>query len=100
VCRLGYYGPTIPSYGADPSYTGSPGLKQFDPKLLATMAEAGTSIGDFVRESPGWKFNPKSGTLAGSLFYADVVQKVVVGKESTQSAVTWGARQIRDIMKA
>jgi ABC-type glycerol-3-phosphate transport system substrate-binding protein len=91
--------PAIPSYGADPSYIGSPVLKAFDPKMLATMAEGEKSLGDFVKEGPSWKTNGKAGTLTGSLFMADVVQKVVIGKESTQSAVTFGAQQIRDIMK-
>ena len=75
-------------------------MKAFDPTLLATIGEAAKNPGDFVKEGPGWKINPKAGTLNGSLWYVDVVQKVVIGKESTQSAVTYGAQQIRDIMKA
>jgi multiple sugar transport system substrate-binding protein len=95
----GYYAAEIPAYGADPSYTGSPVLKAFDPKLLATLADSEKYSFDFLNEGPGWQSNPKAGTLEGSLFYADVVQKVVIGKESTQSAVTFGANAIRDIMK-
>jgi multiple sugar transport system substrate-binding protein len=95
----GGYNTAIPSYGADPSYTGSPVLKAFDPKLLATIDDGEKNLGDFLKEGPGWKINPKSGTLSGSLFIADVLQKVVIGKESTQSAVMFGAQQIRDIMK-
>jgi len=95
----GMYSASIPSYLLDPSYTSSSVLKAFDPKLLLTVGEAGKNTGDLLQEGPGWKINLKSGTLSGSLFLADVVQKVVVGKESTASAVTWGAQQIRDIMK-
>ncbi len=95
----GFYISAIPSYGADPSYTNNAVLNKFDPKLLATFVEAGKSSADFLNEGPGWKINPKAGALQGSLFIADVVQKVTVGKESTQSAVTFGAQQIRDIMK-
>jgi len=35
-----------------------------------------------------------------SLIMVDVLQRVTVGKESTASAVTWGAGQIRDAIKA
>jgi hypothetical protein len=63
------------------------------------MSEAGKNNANFLKEGPGWNINSKSGALVGSLILADVMQKVVVGKESTQSAVTSGAQQIRDIMK-
>jgi multiple sugar transport system substrate-binding protein len=90
--------PAVTAYLDDPSYTGSAILKQYDPKMVATMTEATKYYGDFFKEGPAWKNNPKSGTLSASNFLIDVLQKVTVGKESTQSAVTWGAQQIRDIM--
>jgi len=95
----GNYAAVIPAYGSDPSYTNDPVLKAFDPKLVATITEAGKTFGDWLQEGPGWKINPKSGALQGALILADVIQRVVIGKESAQSAVTWGAGQIRDIMK-
>ena len=95
----GYYSAEIPSYGTDPSYTDSPVLKAFDPKLVATFANSEKNFADFLIEGPGWKSNSKAGALEGSLFYADVLQKVVIGKESTQSALTAGATAIRDVMK-
>jgi len=91
--------PLIPTYGTDPSYTNNAVLKAFDPKMLATFNDSGRDRGDFLNEGPGWKTNPKVGALSGSLFLQDVVQKVTVGKESTQSAVTFGANAIREIMK-
>jgi hypothetical protein len=42
--------------------------------------------------------NPKSGAVSGALVLIDVVQKVVINKESTESAVTLGANAIRDVM--
>ena len=95
----GFYSFAIPAYGIDPSYTNDKVLKAFDPKMLAIMSDTEKNFADFVSEGPGWKTNPKSGALAGSLFLADVVQKVVIGKESSQSAATFGAQQVRDIMK-
>ena len=95
----GQYPAIIPAYGADPSYTGSPVLMAYDPKMLANSTEAGKNAFNFLQEGPGWKLNLKAGTLDGSLFLAEIVQKVVVGKESTASAVTAGANAIRDIMK-
>jgi multiple sugar transport system substrate-binding protein len=89
---------SIPSYDADPSVAGLAALKAWDPQILATMSEAGKNNANFLKEGPGWNINSKSGALVGSLILADVMQKVVVGKESTQSAVTSGAQQIRDIM--
>jgi len=89
----------IPANLADSSYTDDKVLKAYDSKLASTVSEASKSTADFLKEGQGWKLNLKSGTLSGSLILADVVQRVVVGKESTQSAVTWGAGQIRDIMK-
>jgi multiple sugar transport system substrate-binding protein len=91
--------PAIPSFSTDPSYIGSTVLKAFDPKLLATMDDGEKGQSDFVKEGPGWRTNAKAGTLSGSLFLADVLQKVVIGKESSQSVATFGAQQIRDIMK-
>jgi multiple sugar transport system substrate-binding protein len=95
----GSYAPAITAYGDDPSYTGSAILKQYDPKMVANMGEATKYFGDFLKEGPAWKNNPKSGALSASNFLIDVLQKVTVGKESTQSAVTFGANTIRDIMK-
>ena len=95
----GQSNPVITSFGTDPSYIGSNVLKAFDPKLVATMIEAEKGQIDFVKEGPGWKLNVKAGTLSGSLFLADVLQKVIIGKESSQSVATFGAQQIRDIMK-
>ena len=95
----GFYLPLIPAYGTDPSYADNAVLKRFDPKLVATIAEAGKVGADFQQEGPGWKINPKSATLQGSLFMADMIQKLAIGKESTQSVVTFGVQQIRDIMK-
>jgi ABC-type glycerol-3-phosphate transport system substrate-binding protein len=95
----GFQSPSIPAYPTDPSYSENPVLKAFDPKLLATIAEAGKYSSDLGKEGTGWKINSRSSTLWNSLFLADVVQKVVVGKESTQSAVTFGVGQIRDVMK-
>jgi ABC-type glycerol-3-phosphate transport system substrate-binding protein len=95
----GMFSSAIPAYLADSSYTDDKVLKAYDSKLASTVSEASKSTADFLKEGQGWKLNLKSGTLSGSLILADVVQRVVVGKESTQSAVTWGAGQIRDIMK-
>ena len=95
----GTYSAAIPAYGDDPSYTGSALLKQYDPKMAATVTESPKYFGDFFKEGPAWKNNPKSGALSASNFLVEVLQRVTVGKESTQSAVTWGAGQIRDIMK-
>jgi len=95
----GQYAPAIPSYGADPSYTEDPVLKAYDPKILATIVEMGKYPYDPLKEAPGWKVNPKGGALLNSLIIADVVQKVALGKESTQSAVSAGAAQIRELMK-
>jgi hypothetical protein len=95
----GTYSPAIPAYADDPSYTGSAVLKQYDPKTVATITEAAKYGVDFLKEGPGWKTNPKSGALSGSLFLVDIVQKVTVGKGSTQSAVTFGTSTIGDVMK-
>ena len=99
VLGPGQSNPAIPAYGLDPSFTNTPILKAFDPKMLATMDEGQKNLSDFVKEGPGWKTNNKAGTLVGSLFMADVIQKLVVGKESTQSVVAFAVQQIRDIMK-
>ena len=96
----GFYSATIPAYGLDPSYTSNSVLKTYDPKILATIADAVKNPYDLGKEGAGWLVNPKAGTLQSSLIMADVVQRVTVGKESTQSAVTWGAGQIRDAIKA
>jgi len=96
----GFYISAIPAYQTDPSYTNNDVLKQFDPKLLATFVESGKASADFFKEGPEWKINPKAGTLQGALIINDIVQKVAIGKESTQSAVTFGANTIRDIMKS
>ncbi|HEY8837553.1 MAG TPA: extracellular solute-binding protein [Dehalococcoidia bacterium] len=97
----GYYTAPVTAYNTDSSYLEDPVLKAYayDPSLLATIAKVNKYAYDFAKEGPGWNVNAKGGTLTGSLFLADVVQKVVIGKESTASAVTWGAGQIRDIMK-
>jgi len=99
LTRPGTYAVSIPAYGSDPSYTNDPVLKAFDPTMLANVNDTVKGFGDFLKEGPGWKSNPKAGVLSGSLVLADIIQKVAVGKESTQSAVTFGAQQIRDIMK-
>jgi hypothetical protein len=70
-----------PAYNADPSIIGSTVLKAYHPKPTATISEA------------------KAGAIWDSLIMTDVMQQVIVGKEATKSAVTWGAGQIRDIMK-
>ena len=99
LVTAGSYVPAIPAIAGDPNYTGSAILKQYDPKIVANLTEAAAHFGDFLKEGPTWKNNPKSGALSASNFLIDVLQKVTVGKESTQSAVTFGANTIRDIMK-
>ena len=95
----GTYSSAVPAYNTDPSITGSTVLKAYDPKLSATISEAATHFYDLQVEGPGWKSNPQSGAIWDSLVMTDVMQRVIVGKEATKSAVTWGAGQIRDIMK-
>lgn len=95
----GFYSPAVPEWGTDPLYTNDEVLKAYDPKLLTTMAEAGKHLYDMVKEGPQWEINRRGGTLWGSLIVTDVVQRVLVGKESTRSAVSWGAQQIKEAMR-
>ena len=92
---------TIPAYTQTPAYINEPTRKRHPEiiKLLDDEAKkAGGTIG-FLKESPKHKPNPQSGALDQGTILADMVQKVIVGNESSKSVVAAGAKQIADLMK-
>ena len=96
----GLYLPSVPGLAADPAFLNDPTLKLFDPKMVATMTRAAANTANMTQEGPTWKINQKGGTIYSSLVLADVLQKIIINDETVASAVTWGAQQIADIMKA
>jgi ABC-type glycerol-3-phosphate transport system substrate-binding protein len=95
----GLYLPAVPAYASDPTFLNDPVLKQFDPKMVATLNRAASNSGSTIQEGPTWKINPKGATIQSSLVVVDVLQKILVNGDSVPSAVTWGAEQIAGIMK-
>jgi len=92
---------TIPSYTQLPAYTNEPTRKKYPEimKLLDEQAKRGGGTIGFLKESPNHKPNPQSGALDQGTILADMVQKVIVGNESSKSVVAAGAKQIADLMK-
>jgi multiple sugar transport system substrate-binding protein len=96
----GLYLPSVPGLASDPTFLNDPVLKAFDPKMVNLMTRAQAGTANTAQEGPTWKINPKGGNIYGSLVVADVLQKIVINKESVESSVTWGAEQIAGIMKS
>jgi len=95
----GLYLPSVPALASDPTFLNDPVLKQFDPKMVATLNRAAADSGSTIKEGPTWKINPKGGTIQSSLVVVDVLQKILINNDSVESAVGWGAEQIAGIMK-
>jgi multiple sugar transport system substrate-binding protein len=96
----GLYAPAVPSLGSDPAYLNEPTLKAFDPKMVSNITTGSLNTANIVKEAADWQVNPKGATLSSSLVVVDVLQKILVNKESIDSAVKWGAQQIDTIMKS
>lgn len=92
---------TIPSMTQMPAYINEPTRKRYPEimKLLDDEAKRGGGTIGFLKETPSHKPNPQSGALDQGTILADMVQKVIVGKESSKSVVAAGAKQIADLMK-
>src|SRR5207245_10379634 len=63
----GLYLPAVPSYASDPTVLNDPVLKQFDPKMVATLNRAAAKSGSTTQEGATWKINPKGATIQSSL---------------------------------
>jgi len=92
--------PTIPSAVESPIFKESPVVQAFpDGVQLLTDLASSPNIGTYDKESPDHQINTQAAVLDAGTVLCDVVQRVIVDKESAASAVKWGHEQFVDAME-
>ena len=89
---------SMPAVEQLPDYINNP-VRQKYPDIIKQLSIAAKAGGEYTKESPKHKLNPHAGELDGGTILADVVQNVLVGGQSSKSAVQAGGKLIEALMK-
>jgi multiple sugar transport system substrate-binding protein len=95
----GHLMPSLEAIGKDPNYLSHPILQKHKESVAQLMDNVSIGIA-LAKPSPKHKFNFKSGEIFNSNIMAEVLQRVVVEKEPTKTAVAWGHDKLAALMKS
>lgn len=94
----GHLLPSIDAVGRLPEYLNHPILEKHKGSVAQLMDNVSIGVA-LAKPSPQHKFIYKSGDIFGADIMSQVLQRVVVEKESPKTAAAWGHDKIAEIMK-
>lgn len=97
--EAGLYLPVTKSGMEARSYWSNPLIAKYRPMILRSIDASNTQFSYQIGLEPRVPFNPRAGTIDGSLLLADVVQKAAFGGMTPAQAAKWGDEQIRWLMR-
>jgi multiple sugar transport system substrate-binding protein len=92
----GFFLPVTEDVLASPAFRNDPVIKQ---KWDAVQIQLETLPTSYVAGFTQKKVNPKISAVTGSNVFAQVAQRIVIGKMSAPDAVAWGQKTMEELLK-